>query len=92
MEMEKAVLWDSGKAGYFSLTIISLVLNYMFLFYLLYLCKCMDTGWMRGVGNDVTILVCYSDLDTYIAKSIDVFNMIVVRTVSIRIVLDFTHP
>ena len=41
--MKKPVLWNSGKAGYFSLTII-LSRNYVLVFYLLYLCKCMDTG------------------------------------------------
>ena len=76
--MEKAALWDSGKAGYFSLTIISLVLNYVFLF-IYYTCVSVwIRGWMTGVGNDVTNPICYSDLDTYIAKSLDFFNISVV--------------
>ena len=44
-----------------------------------------------GVGNDVTNSVCYSDLDTYIAKSIGLFKYVFCSD-RIRITQSLTHP
>ncbi len=73
LEMEKSSV-GSGKAGYFSLTIIYLVFMFFCLIYL----EVYGYGWM-GVVTTLRIPLLQR-LDTYIAKPLN-FNLFV-RTVS----------